>query len=111
MLPLRALLTYGKAKPCIGADETKNIMSQRNLQQERKKSPSGVQLGQVAAAQKQRVFLQNASSTRRYVPQTLSPCILIPSDEKESLLPSKDRKTRLVPFGLNVLSRITERKW
>ena len=34
LFSLRALLTYGKAKPCIGANETKNIVSQRNLQGE-----------------------------------------------------------------------------
>jgi hypothetical protein len=29
---LRALLTYGKAKACIGSNKTKNIVSQRYLE-------------------------------------------------------------------------------
>ena len=65
--------------------------------------------GSGGTTQKQRFSYETHLSTRYNVPRVLS-LDSYTSDEKESLLPFTEMKSKLVPFGFNVPSRVSEHK-
>lgn len=87
-------------------------MSQRNLQEERRKNyqeSGGGRGGQVGQHKNKGFSYETHLSTRYNVPRVL-PLDSYTSDEKGSLLPFTEMKSKLVPFGFNVPSRVSEHK-